>query len=125
MICALTFNFYEFFIPELSSLQSSVAGVQNNPDEILPRLMNNLIDEDPVVVLETQVMVEKLAKKDNFFNAMIRNLDFVGSIVQSLVIAMTTLNQAANALAAANNANESGKFSFKMYAFPLCNILEL
>ena len=88
-----------------------MAGVQNNPDEILPRLMNNLIDEDPVVVLETQVMVEKLAKKENFFNAMIRNLDFVGSIVQSLVMAMHTLNQTANALAAANNASESGILS--------------
>ena len=96
----------------MSSLQSSVAGVQNNPDEILPRLMNQLIDEDSVVVLETQVMVEKLAKKENFFNAMIRNVDFVGAIIQSLVIAMTTLNHAANALAAANNANESGKLYF-------------
>ena len=68
--------------------------------------MNNLIDEDPVVVYETLVMVEKLAKKEHFFNAMIRNLDFVGAIVQSLVIAMTTLNHAANALA--NFTNESG-----------------
>ena len=79
--------------------------------------MNNLMDEDPVVVLETQVMVEKLAKKENFFNAMIRNLDFVAAIVQSLVIAMTTLNNAANALAAANHANESGKSYLKIFLY--------
>merc|ERR1712223_716448 len=92
----------------VSSLQSSVLGVHNNPDETLPKLMNNLIDEDPMVVQETLVFVEKLAKKDTFLNAMIRNLDFVGAVIQSLVIAMTNLSQAANALAAANNANESG-----------------
>ena len=96
------------FIPGVSSLQSSVLGVHNNPDETLPKLMNNLIDEDPMVVQETLVFVEKLAKKDTFLNAMIRNLDFVGAVIQSLVIAMTNLSQAANALAAANNANESG-----------------
>ena len=61
-----------------------------------------------MVVQETLVFVEKLAKKDTFLNAMIRNLDFVGAVIQSLVIAMTNLSQAANALAAANNANESG-----------------
>ena len=30
--------------------------------------MNNLIDEDPMVVQETLVFVEKLAKKDTFLN---------------------------------------------------------
>ena len=73
--------------------------------------MNQLIDEDPVVVLETQVFVEKLARKENFLNLMIRNLDFVGAIIQSLVIAMTTLNEGVNALAVANNANESGNYA--------------
>ena len=74
-------------------------------------MMNNLVDEDPVVVLETQVLVEKLTRKEVYLNAMIRNLDFVGAIIQSLVIAMTTLNQGVNALAAANNANESGNIN--------------
>ena len=70
--------------------------------------MNQLIDEDPVVVQETMVFVEKVAKKENFLNAMIRNIDFVGAIIQSLVIAMNNLNEGVNALAVANNANESG-----------------
>lgn len=76
--------------------------------------MNNLVDEDPVVVLETQVLVEKLTRKEVYLNAMIRNLDFVGAIIQSLVIAMTSLDQGMNALAAANNANASGNLRTKV-----------
>lgn len=44
---------------------SSISGVLN-PDITIPQLMNNLTDEDSVVVLETLVMVEKCAKKENF-----------------------------------------------------------
>ena len=64
---------------EVSSVHSSMSGVLN-PEVTIPQLMNNLIDEDPVVVLETLVMVEKCAKKEMFFDAMIRNPDFVGAL---------------------------------------------
>ena len=83
--------------------------------------MNQLIDEDPVVVQETMVFVEKVAKKENFLNAMIRNIDFVGAIIQSLVIAMNNLNEGVNALAVANNANESGnEFELQTRATIFC-----
>ena len=59
------------------------------------------------MVLETQTMVEKLTKKDNFFSAMIRNLNFVAAVVESLVMATSSLQQADNALQAAKQA--SGK----------------
>ena len=66
-----------------------------------------MVNEDQVVVLETQTMVEKLTKKDNFFSAMIRNLNFVAAVVESLVMATSSLQQADNALQAAKQA--SGK----------------
>ena len=87
--------------------------------------MNQLIDEDPVVVQETMVFVEKVAKKENFLNAMIRNIDFVGAIIQSLVIAMNNLNEGVNALAVANNANESGNGFEIMTEATMCLYLHL
>ena len=70
-----------------------------------------MVNEDQVVVLETQTMVEKLTKKDNFFSAMIRNLNFVAAVVESLVMATSSLQQADNALQAAKQASGKRRIS--------------
>ena len=76
-----------------------------------------MVNEDQVVVLETQTMVEKLTKKDNFFSAMIRNLNFVAAVVESLVMATSSLQQADNALQAAKQASGKRRISASLQIF--------
>ena len=63
-----------------------------------------------VIVLKTLTIIEKSVKNEKFFDDMIRNIDFVGSIVQSLIMGMTSLKTTSDALASATNAAESGTY---------------
>ena len=66
--------------------------------------MSSLCDEDPVVVHESLILVERCVKKENFFNTLIRSLELVGAIVQALVNSTQQMAEAANALAKAGNS---------------------
>ena len=53
-----------------------------DPDELIPRLVGFLCDEDQVVVYEYLNFIERCVRKESFFNALIRSLDLVRAIVQ-------------------------------------------
>ena len=85
----------------MSSVHSSQAAFGlSDPEEFIPRLVNSLCDEDPVVVHESLILVERCVKKENFFNTLIRSLDLVGAIVQALINSTQQMAETANNLAA-------------------------
>lgn len=86
---------------EVSSVHSSQAafGGLSDPEEFIPRLVTALCDDDPVVVHESLILVERCVKKENFFTTMVRAVDLVRAIVQALVVASSNMASAANALA--------------------------
>jgi len=93
---------------EVSSVHSSQAAFGlSDPEEFIPRLVTSLCDDDPVVVHESLILVERCVKKENFFNTLIRSLELVGAIVQALVQSTSQMAEAANALA--NNAGSGGQ----------------
>ena len=62
-----------YVFSEVSSVHSSQAAFGlSDPEEFIPRLVTSLCDDDPVVVHESLILVERCVKKENFFNTLIR-----------------------------------------------------
>ncbi len=81
---------------DVASIASSHP-VLNDPVGHIPQLVTSLSDEDPVVVYESLLLVERSVNKghfnEGFFNALIQSRELVDAIVKAMQIAMTVVAQ--------------------------------
>lgn len=69
---------------EVSSLASSVHGVSKDPEEFIPKFIESLSDEDPLVVDTVVGHMEKFSKKETFLKAIVQSEPLIKCLVNVL-----------------------------------------
>ena len=82
---------------EVTSIASSHPILNQDPSEFIPEIVKTLDDEDPVIVKEALLLLERTVKKDHFvhgfYSAMVRSRPLIHAIVNAMNKAYTIMVQ--------------------------------